>query len=497
MHDENSMNEKDVILVNPRRSSSMVCTASFPPLALYQLFLALDAHTDCAKEVIDFETEEYCHQTYRNIFSEKKAKIFMVSAVTHSRFEAVDLVREIRRTNRDSIIAAGGPHFGNTPDDTLLNVKEIDVVARGEGELTAVDLLRVARGEMCLHDVPGVFFRRDGMIHHTSPREDVEDLALLSSLTDHVFDKYKTNVVEYPEENVPAATMMTSRGCPFRCVFCSMAGRKVRYRDPKRVVDEMVHIIDAYGIRGFNFLDGTLTANPKHIKELCENIIERDLNVKWWCESRVNISFDVLDLMKTAGCVSVQIGVESGSDRVLDRIRKNITRRQVKDFCRYCNSIGLYVKPLFMFSLPDEKLIDVLKTFELSKSFLCLPYVRPCQVNLTEIYPGTELERISREKGILPDSFSWYGSFVNKDAVNKLLRREDPWEHVPVFIDRLSPSTIAWLIRVERVFESVASGVRMLGTRRGQYEACTLVLWRLGQSIRRLLAKLTGSIKRR
>ena len=488
------MKELDVLLINPRQSPAMRCTAAFPPFALYQLVASLDAHMDCTMEIIDFETSEYCQQTYENVLRERRAQVFMVTATTHARFEAVDVIRWARQTNPTSLIAVGGPHFGNTAEDALTHVPEIDVVARGEGELTAVDLLRLARGEVILDEIRGISYRSSIGIVHAEPRTEVQDLDELRSLTDYVQDKYKMCVLEYPEESIPAATIMTSRGCPFNCVFCSMASRKVRYRDPERVVDEMEHIVDAYGIKGFNFLDATLTANRKHIRRLCETILERGLDVKWWCESRVNVSLDTLDLMKAAGCVAVQIGVESGSDRVLERIRKGITRRQVTDFCRYCNKIGLYVKPLYMFSLPDETLVDVLKTFELSKSLLRFPYVTPCQVNFTEVYPGTALEKTALQKGILREDHTWYRASTNKVPVNWLLGREiDSWDHIPVYIDRLSPRIIARLIKAERCLDASAVGLRALRTQPGRAEFLARARKRLVGRTKRLVRLVIGA----
>jgi len=116
---------------------------------------------------------------------------------------------------------------------------------------------------------------------------------------------------------------------------------------------------EQYNIQGINFLDLTFTANPQYTEILCKEIIKTKLNIKFWCESRVNIPLPLLDTMKKAGCVSLVIGVESGSPRIIKKVSKNITIEQVIKFCKKCKDLAIIVQPYFMFSHPDETEEDI------------------------------------------------------------------------------------------------------------------------------------------
>jgi len=157
------------------------------------------------------------------------------------------------------------------------------------------------------------------------------------------------------------------------------------------------------------------------------------MDIKWWCESRANIKLYLLDLMKEAGCVSLALGVESGSPRVLTKISKGITRDQVIRFCEKCNDIKIYTTAYLMFSFPDETEEDVEMTLELIDTLENIGGFISCQLQPTMIFPGTKLEAFARKEGLLPPDFFWcepYFSSLNA-RVNQLT-------NTPLFIHKLS-----------------------------------------------------------
>jgi radical SAM superfamily enzyme YgiQ (UPF0313 family) len=448
-------------LIQPRRFENAGATAEFPPFALHYLYEALAKNTDADLEIFDWELEKDPTKSYADVIPGTPADIFMVTTTTLARFEAVKLIEVIRKTHPESLVVVGGPHFSCSVDDTLNNVPEIDVVVRDEGEITAVELVNAVGQGRSWTETKGISFHEGDAVRHNDPQPVFQDLDELGSIHEVRQGLYRPNLVSYPKENIEAASVMTSRGCPHNCVFCSMAKRKLRYRDPARVADELEHLNQQYGICAFNFLDASFTGNLRHARRICEEIIARKLEVKWWCESRVDIPLDFLDLLKESGCVSIQIGVESGSNRVLKRINKRITRSQVIDFCRQCQKREIYVKPLYMLSLPDETLGDAMRTMQLSKYLEKPPYVLPAPMRVTELYPGTSMAQDARKKGLLPDNFHWYAHYNNRKELNRrLLVENDPFEHIPIFVDAMTIKQLVLVIKLEGLYDGFVGRIR-------------------------------------
>jgi radical SAM superfamily enzyme YgiQ (UPF0313 family) len=172
----------------------------------------------------------------------------------------------------------------------------------------------------------------------------------------------------------------------------------------------------------------------EHAERVCREIISRDMRIKWWCESRADVPLGILETMREAGCVSLSVGVESGSDRVLSMISKGITTEKVLAFCERCNELGIFVTCFFMFSHPGETGADVNLTFNLIHKLKKYPVVRIGTFQPTMIFPGSRLETIARQRNILRSDFSWYEPFDSE-----LSRRLDQIPNIPLFVDLLKP----------------------------------------------------------
>ncbi len=235
-------------------------------------------------------------------------------------------------------------------------------------------------------------------------------------------EKYKGTLSA--EEKTRAIGIISSRGCPSRCVFCSNSlNRRVRYRSSDRFVDEIEYLQDNYGFPGLNFQDDSFTINTRHVIAICNKIIERKIKVRWYCSLRVNnVSYDLLALMKEAGCVSLGFGLETGSDRLLKQISKGINTVQVFNAMELSKKLGYkHVSLFLMTSLPGETLEDI----RITNEFLNETYSRLDNTHVkkvfdgtpTYIYPGTETERIAKQNGnIFPDDFSWNSYFKTERA---------------------------------------------------------------------------------
>jgi radical SAM superfamily enzyme YgiQ (UPF0313 family) len=193
---------------------------------------------------------------------------------------------------------------------------------------------------------------------------------------------------------ISGSVVFTSRGCPYRCAFCSsrnVFGKSVRCRSAKNVVDEIEFLVNNYGIDGFYILDDTFTVIKKHVINICNELKRRKLDLIWGCETRVNlINTNILRIMKDSGCVQIDFGVESGSQKILNILQKDITIRQIKRAFNLCHKLGIRTYANFMINNPQETFEDIEKTRKLAKT------IKPTysDVWITTPFPGTKLEEM-------------------------------------------------------------------------------------------------------
>lgn len=404
------------------------------PFSLFFLAASLEKYTPYKIKIIDLEHKKYRNTSIENLFKNDNSMIYGITATTFTRFEAINIAKLIKKFNPSALIIVGGVHFMYCATDTLEKVPEIDIVVRGEGEITIVEIAKLFGEGGDFLNIRGITHRVNGEIVTNPDQQIFEDLDSLPFYSKFSWEEYPEYLFGYPER-IPAISVMASRGCPFRCIFCAKAGMRYRLRNPKNVVDEIQIFKDKYNIQGINFLDLTFTANHSYTELLCQEIIKRNLNLKFWCESRANIPLQLLDTMKKAGCASLVIGVESGSPRIIKKISKDITIEQVKNFCKKCKDLEIIIQPYFMFSHPDETKEDVEQTIDLILDLE--KYTEPCSFQPTMVFPGTEIERIAHDIGLLKKEFSWCYPYHN-ELNNKI----GQLSNIPIFIDKLSGDTL-------------------------------------------------------
>ncbi len=382
------------------------------PFSLLYLAAALRAKYYDVR-IVDLETPAFREKPLEYVFRNDSSVIFGITATTYTRFEAIAVARAIRKEQPDALIIVGGVHFMHCAEETLSKVKEIDIVVRGEGEITIVEIADAVSAGRSWQGIKGITYEKDGIVVNNPDQDCLVDIDNLHPL----YQEYSWD--EYPEylygveERIKAISVVASRGCPYQCIFCAKQGTGYRVRNVRSIVDEIQVLRNRFSANAVNFLDLSLTASPKHVRELCSEIKARSLDIAWWCESRVNIPLELLEEMRGAGCASLAIGVESGSEKVLSRLNKRITRDQVISFCKKCSSLNIKVQCYFMYSHPDETESDVLDTLQFMTK---LRDVAVCNIQPTMIFPGTELEKLAREKGLMPPDFSWalpYESSLN------------------------------------------------------------------------------------
>jgi radical SAM superfamily enzyme YgiQ (UPF0313 family) len=393
-------------------------------------------------------------------FKEDEKPIIGITAYTRERFHAYDLIRNIRLEIPDSLIVVGGRHFTCLADETLKYLPEVDVVVRGEGEITFKEICDAVYNNKRLNDVKGVSFREvDGVVHNPErPLERNLDLFRCfdrNHLPDterySLVDKsFKVGKVGRKNKKMEVFTIMASRGCPNSCVFCSLTAKKVRFRNVENVLDEIEGKIEVTGIRYVSFIDPSLTISKSYVRELCEKIIKRNMNIKWVCYSRVDIDLELLKLMKTAGLVGVEIALESGSPRVLKLIKKHIDIDRFERFCKEAYIQGIKVWVFTLISLPGERVEDVDMTLRVIRRMSRYIYLAGMQS--VRILPDAALYNIAKERNLIPSDFDWFKHYANE--LDSQITNPN-YNTIPLYLEHLSQSEIIEKINeFSRIFRS-------------------------------------------
>ena len=311
-----------------------------------------------------------------------------------------DLVQGIRRISASPKIAVGGAHPTILQAQTLQELPEIDFAAVGEGDITFVELLEALQGRRRFDSIAGLIFRDDhGKIVQNPPRKVIGDLDSLPSPARHLLPMKSYRPAASYYRRLPSYYLMTSRGCPFACTYCSQPlGRKYRHLSIGRIIEEMETLIHQYRAKEIIFRDETFTVDKRHIERLCREIVYRRLHkkVNWSCTTRVDcVTPDLLLAMKAAGCWEIHYGFESGNQRLLDLIHKDITLEQAREAVSWTKEAGIEIKGFFMLGLPTETEAESRQTIDFAKSL----GIAWAQFTLTVPFPGTPMFEMAKQSG--------------------------------------------------------------------------------------------------
>lgn len=320
----------------------------------------------------------------------KDADIVGLTAMTPSINIALATARHLKQARPDLPIILGGAHATLLPEETLASAPEIDIIVRGEGEETILELLPALEKKQPLSGVAGITYRQDGRIVSNPLRTKLVDLDSLPFLAYHLlpWQRYKP----HPPHGraLPFAVIITSRGCPYNCAYCSkpIFGRQFRAQSPARVVDEIAHYQRTMGIKEFAFYDDVFTLDRQRANAIADEIMKRGLRLHWSCETRVNLVDEgLLRHMKQAGCYSIAYGIESGSPEILETLDKGISLEQAAEAVRWSQKAGLQTIGYFMIGSPGESPETIEQTLRFAKQ-LRLDFA---QFAITTPFPGTRL----------------------------------------------------------------------------------------------------------
>lgn len=320
--------------------------------------------------VIDAVAENWDVEEVMSEIKRIDPDIVGISCLTPSAKTSYELSRRIKEYNPNILRVFGNIHAEIFAEE-IIKRDIADVVVKGEGEYTMLELTKAfERGEE-FSKIKGIVFKKNGKIIETPSREPITNLDELPYPAWHLFPYEKYGALPFTDIKKPMLGVMASRSCPFRCAFCSAKKLGYRKRDPKKVVDEIEFLIEEYNAKQITFMDLIFPLDKKHATQICEEMIERGINEKivWATETRADVvDEELLKKMKKAGCKIVMYGIESGSQRILDRINKKLTLESIRRAVRESKKTGLITVGFFMIGLPGETKKDIEKTIKFAKS---------------------------------------------------------------------------------------------------------------------------------
>jgi anaerobic magnesium-protoporphyrin IX monomethyl ester cyclase len=378
----------------------------YPPMGLLYIAATLRERGTKGVEVkvLDTLLDNLNDEQIEDYLRRETPDVVGTQVLTFTLLDSLAVLRLAKQVNPDVVTVLGGRHCDIYPVETAA-LPDVDFVITGEGELTFTKLIEHLRQPDELEKISGLTFSRRGRLISNPPQliENLDDLPFpardLTNYRDYRFLLAKKSVF---------TTLITSRGCPYRCTFCDEGHKKFRAVSAHRVVKEILYCKEQLGIDQFFIFDSTFTVDRQRVLTICELLVQCRANITFDMRSRVNLIDDeMLKALKKAGCVRIQYGIESGNDEVLKSINKQILVKQVRDVVRQTSKYGFEIFCDFMIGLPGETEKEVEDTIRLA---LELP-IDYAQFAITTPYPNTRLYELGVQEGLFDDY--WHEFSIN------------------------------------------------------------------------------------
>lgn len=374
----------------------------FEPLNLGYLasYLKTNGFSDITIRISALENEDEI------ITDASQADIVGFTATSPMMTDGRLLAKKIRKLNPETFIVFGGTHPSAVPECTLED-QNIDVVVRGEGEVTFLELVRAVQTRSPLNEIDGISYRQRSEIRHCPDRELIRDINKLPFpardllLQDKFIDKFAEGTGKR------LSWVLSSRGCPFSCTYCAshqVWTRNWRYRSHENLFEEIKELVEKYNLQHINFADDTFTVNRERCLQFCDLMMREKQKITWACNVHVNTATrDMFETMRMAGCTEVWMGVESGSPLILKELKKSSDIGRIKDAFCWSKEAGLKRHAYLMIGSPSETLDTISETERL------VDEIQPDYAALTILtpYPGCELFQQAKDSGYAEDNQDW------------------------------------------------------------------------------------------
>jgi len=325
-------------------------------------------------------TEESIYEICKEFRPDAIGIVFMTSHI----YQAYNLVKKLKHLKIP--IIGGGYHASKFPEEVL--ERGVDIALRGETDITITELIDYFQGLKSLEGIKGISYKKSGEIVNNPLQEKVKDLDSIPLPDREAFILADFARSEKEIKNV-MSTIITSRGCPFECSFCASQSSGYRFRSAANVIQEIQQVKKLYGTRNFYLIDDTINVHRARLLELCKELKKE--NIVWRCNGRFDLmDEELLRAMKDAGCIHISLGVESGDEYVLNRMKKRLTPAIIREKAKLVHKVGIGQTVNFMFGFPFEKPEHIRNTVKLIKQIE--PYVSDFQrAGLLIPFPGTTL----------------------------------------------------------------------------------------------------------
>ena len=384
------------------------------PLSLCSLaaYLELEGY-QCG--ILDLDFSPRPSFALKRALFDTRPKAVGISAYTPNIALASEIAGIVKDIDQAVPVVLGGFHASALPERTLNEFSVFDYLVVGEGERTICELLSCLSRQGDSSEVRGTVSRRGAGVHIAGPRPLIEDLDALPFP-----DRDLVPVAEYIPDpgnyfQLPSTGILYSRGCPYKCTFCSKSvfGHRIRYRSVENFLDEVTHCIEQHGIRDFRLEDEAPTVDVRRIRSLCEKILAKEVDITWNCFSRAErMEEGTLRLMKKAGCYHITYGIESTNPKTLERIKKKIDLGQAVSIIARTRRLGIECKANFILGFPWETVDDMKEVVR------CAKRISPDLVtfNLFKPLPGSSLFDELKNSGLLRHT-SWEDYFTTSEEL--------------------------------------------------------------------------------
>lgn len=389
-----------VLFVNPPQTASKYKFMGViaPPLGIaYMAGVLQENNIDV--EILDASAEDMDFKDVEKELLKRKPDLVALTALTPTIGRALETAQVVKETLPDSIVVMGGYHPTFNFIETLED-KNVDIVIRGEGEYIMLNLVQALENQSSLHDVKGIVFEdknsKEIVVNPEAPL--IQDLDELPFPALNLLPMKKYRLLDM---DTHMTTMITTRGCPMQCSFCSSAamhGKKIRERSVENIVDEIEYLKTNYDIDTIAFMDDTFTLKKRKVMAICDEILKRNIEIMWGCTSRVDtLDEKLLKKMKEAGCITIFIGVESADQQQLDNMCKNTTIAKIENAFKIAHKLKIRTIASVALGMPgDTKEI-------MNKTVKFVHKLKPNYAiySLATPYPGTRFYKEAFEKNLI------------------------------------------------------------------------------------------------
>ena len=394
-----------------------------------------------------YHNQEYVEANWRTalkkVIENKKPDIVGISNQFSAQMKnAIEVAKIVKQVNREIVTVIGGPHASVLPESFFNFSNDIDFVIMGEGEYTMLQLVKNLGTRKDLSRIEGIAYRKSKEITVNNvvskPILNLDDLPYPAYHLIHLEKYFQAKELgfevrgryEYPgsEQCIP---MITSRGCPYNCIFCSIylhMSRKWRAHSPEYVLNHTKYVVDKYDIRHIHFEDDTINIDSNRFEKIIDGIIQLDLGITWDTPNGLrvdNLSYELLRKIKKSKCTYFIIGVESGVQEVIDKIiHKRLNLKKVIRVAKYCQDLGIDLRAFYVFGFPGETIDNIKQTIDFALEVLEKYGVYP-YIHIAMPYIGTKLYQVCKEKKYLKLSFDKIEDYQSLISGTPLIETEN------------------------------------------------------------------------